>query len=339
MGSVPLDVALLGTLFHRLGEPHQLLGDKADKTKCAGKRVANERAVQLGALACMLLQLENGMVCITPVQPDAQLGSGNVRVREAGSLDFRGRRGQWAQFELQTKGSSAVFYHRATSTFLALAPSGELISSTAAHEFEGAAPPPFILMWIKNRNQTTIAEVARFMSEAEAHDALRKKEAAGVWCGFVAKEADGGRSLSLGSTSPKPIDGRTWTDVTLACCAANNIYAAPSAEHEAAIKIQAVQRGKAAREAEKPKFDVFVGADVFPGENAHVIGKVDTPDDLETCMRVCEERGFGTFFFTSIRPRRMPTACTDQKIYATTRLVETFPMPPLGIRCCSSGCR
>lgn len=101
---------------------------------------------------------------------------------------------------------------------------------TAKHRAGLSAAPapagPFALIHIKDGDSTAIAEVARFMSEREAHDALRKKEASGHWVGFVVKEVDGVRSLSLGSTSAKKIEGHTWTDVTYACCAANDIYVA-----------------------------------------------------------------------------------------------------------------
>jgi hypothetical protein len=262
VGSVPLDVALrvvkelMG--FAKAMKEKEKAADKIDKSTCVGKRIVHECVVQLGALAYKLLHLQNGMVCITPIQPHPQFGSGNIRVREAGALDFRGRRGKWAQFKLVSVGAKAALFHRATNTFLGLAPSGELISSQIIHEFDGLAPMPFALMHIKSRNLTSITEVARFMTEAEAQDALRQKEAGGQWCGFVVKEDNGQCTLSLGSTSRKPIEGRTWTDVTLACCVANNIHtdgpsALPSASMPFALMDQKLCNREGCMFVEHPK--------------------------------------------------------------------------------------
>lgn len=100
------------------------------------KRISAETTVLLGSTRCKLLKLENGNVCIAPIDADSALGGSNVRMRAEGVLDFRGRRGKWAQFEPRTTAAGLCLYHPATNRFLGSSTDGTLVSVVLPHAFD-----------------------------------------------------------------------------------------------------------------------------------------------------------------------------------------------------------
>jgi len=227
----------------------------------AGKRLVGEcDSIMLGSVPCKLLKLAMGRVCIQPVQPTSSplesLGDGNVRVRTGSPLDFRGRRGRWAQFDVQLDGGKLVFRHPATGSFLGTS-AGALTTEAVPFGFD--------------------VDVSRL--EALAAFVAPPKPCQREGCTFAAHSEQGHGHCCRACAHAMPCGHgphcrRQLCERPLPMAEEVSTEAVADAESEAT-----------------PAWRVLSGKDAFAGDNAYIM----PAGDLDACRKECEQRGFGAF--------------------------------------------